>query len=382
MYQYSPSHNPVFEEPDIKAQWVTKIGGRINGGLAVAGRTVYVDSFDRHLYALDIDTGRIRWKAQTGNVAMSSPVVAHGIVIVGTGRDGFLASDDSAQIWGRPSGDNIIAFDTRSGRRLWSFHTIGEDMASPAIGGRQVAFANGDLHGYSLDLYSGRLIWKRRLAGIDTMASATIADGLAFIGICHNMPHFRETVAIRMRDGRVVWSNPNGSCDASPAVDNGIVFVDGNDEEVKTPYEQGGIDVIAAIDEVRGRTLWKHTSPPGPYTLVGSGEHAIAATAVSGVLYQSIVNADAVVAFDELTGKPLWRVSTAGPVKMSPIVTLGRVVFGDTAGVLYSVERASGDVLHTRSFRNPFSTSPPVILGQTLLVTNGDSILALPWNAP
>ncbi|HET6894136.1 MAG TPA: PQQ-binding-like beta-propeller repeat protein [Candidatus Baltobacteraceae bacterium] len=382
MYQYSSSHNAVFTKPDVRAKWIAQLDGRVNGGLAVVGNTIYVTSFDQHLYAIDLNSGHIRWKASTGNIVMSTPVVADGIVVVGSGHDGFLASDPTAQIWGRKSGDNVMAFDTKTGRMLWTFHTKGEDMASPAIDGTRLVFANGDLHAYGLDLRSGRPLWMRRLLGIDTMASTTIRSGVAYIGLCHNMPHFRRTLAVRTRSGHLVWSNPNGSCDASPAVDNGIVFVDGNDERLNTPYATGGADIVAAIDEATGKTLWHHASSPGPYTLVASGEHAIAGTATSGVLYQSIVNRNAVVAFDGRTGRELWRVQTSGPVKMSPIVTQGRVVFGDTAGVLYSVYRVNGDVLHTRSFKSPFSTSPPVIVGGTLLIANGHSLLAMPWDDP
>lgn len=108
----------------------------------------------------------------------------------------------------------------------------------------------------------------------------------------------------------------------------------------------GGVNTIAAIKIESGRTLWTNRSSPGPYTSVALGEHAIAGTAVNGVLYRLIVNRNAVVALDEATGKELWRVHTVAPVKMSLMVTLGRVVFGDTTGVLYRVDRKSGDVLH------------------------------------
>lgn len=382
MYQYSPSHNAVFATPELHASWIARLGGKINGGLAVVAGTVYVNSFDSHLYAIDVNTGKVRWKAATGNIVMSTPVVANGIVVVGSGHDGFLETDPNAETWGRRSGDNLIAFDAKSGKRLWSFHTTGEDMASPAISGTQIIFANGDLHAYSLDLRSGQRLWSQRLSGIDTMASATAHDGVAFISICHNMPHFRQTMAVRVSDGHLMWSNPNGSCDATPTVEDGIVLVDSNDEEVKMPYDSGGTDIVAGINEATGKTLWEHTSPPGPYTLVASGEHAIAGTAVSGVLYQSIVNKNVVAAFDAHTGSELWRVPTSGPVKMSPIATLGRVVFGDTAGLLYSVDRGTGDILHTWSFKNPFSTSPPIIIGDTLLIANGNAVLAIPWDEP
>jgi len=377
MYQAAPSHNAVFDKPGFRVTWVAELGDRINGGLAVVGDTVYVDSFDKRLYALDLQTGHIRWSARAQNVLMSTPIVAAGRIIVGSGHDGFLPSDDSAQAWGRTEGDDVTAYDLH-GRKVWTFHTIGEDMASAAIANDAVAFANGDLHAYDLSLADGRPIWREQLRGVDTMASATVSDGRLFISTCHNSPHFRETRALDVKTGRTLWKNPNGSCDASPAVNRSIVFVDGNREDGIGPYDPGGQDIVAAIDEKTGRTLWQHVSPRGPYTIAVSGEHAIAGTAVSGVLYQSIVNRNELAAFDGRTGHVLWHVPTAAPVKMSPIVTGDRVIFGDTAGVLYSVDRRTGVVRHTGSFKDPFSTSPPVVVGETLLIANGRYIFAIP----
>lgn len=378
MYQYSPSHNAVFAKPGFRVTWVAELGGSINGGLAVVGNAIYVDSFDHYLYALDANTGSIRWRARANNLLMSTPVVANGAVIVGSGHNGFLESDATAQMWGRAEGDDVYAFDARSGALLWSKHTVGEDMASPAIRAGDLVFANGDMHAYSLRLSDGAQLWRDSLPGVDTMASTTIAGESAFISVCHNSPHFRQTVAIDVRTGRALWTNPNGSCDASPAVDRGIVLVDGNNEDVKSGYDPGGHDIIAALDERTGRTLWQRVSPSGPYTIVASGEHAIAGAAVSGVLYQSIVNRDEVVALDERTGRVLWRAGTAAPVKMSPVITQTHVIFGDTVGLLYTVDRKTGVVLRTSAFKYAFSTSPPVIVGDTLFVANGRYVFAIP----
>lgn len=379
MYQYDSSHNAVFSREHFRVAWITSLGGRVNGGLAVVGDRLFVDSFDNRLYALDVVSGHIVWSSRASNVLMSSPVIDSGRVIVGSGRDGFLRQSDwRSQIWGRSDGDDILAFRANDGGNVWRVHTLGEDMSSPVILDNSVTVANGDLHAYGISLKDGALRWRTSLPGVVTMASLTLDHGRVFISTCHNVPEHRETRAIDPRDGHVLWKNPNGSCDSSPAVDNGLVFVDGNDESVQSPFDPGGADIVTAIDEANGRTVWQHVSRPGPYSLVASGEHAIAGTAIAGVLYQSISNADAVVAFDGRSGRILWKVQTAAPVKMSPVVTTDRVVFGDVAGILYTVDRVSGRVLHTASFKDPFSTSPPVVLGQTLLISNGRYVIAVP----
>jgi outer membrane protein assembly factor BamB len=56
---------------------------------AVAGGTVYVGSFDDHLYAIDAETGQEQWRFETDEWVRSSPAVAGGTVYVGS-FDGHL----------------------------------------------------------------------------------------------------------------------------------------------------------------------------------------------------------------------------------------------------------------------------------------------------
>jgi serine/threonine-protein kinase len=378
MYQSDPAHNAVFEQRGFRANWVMKLPDKINGGLAVVDGTIYVDSFDKALYALNAATGTLRWSAGLGNIVMSTPVVSDGVVIVGTGHDGFLKPNDAtSQIWGQPQGDDVAAFSTDDGRLLWKVHTQGQDMPSPAIVGDTVIFANGDLHAYALDLHTGKRRWVVDLPGVATMASANVHDGMVFFSTCHNAPYVCETRAMDVRTGRTVWTNPFGGSDCSPAIDNGLVFTNGNrnDEE---RFHTGGVTIVAAIDERTGKTVWTHESEPGPYTFIASAERQIAGTAHRGVLYQPIGNAHKVVAFDERTGKQLWTFHTSANVKMSPVIKGDTVYFGDTGGIFYRVDRRNGKLIHATSYLQPFSTSPPVIVGDTIFVADGQMVVAAP----
>lgn len=377
-YQLSPSHNAVLEARDLKANWLIRLGDRINGGLAAVDGTIYVDSFDHKLYALEQGTGKTRWSANADNILMSTPVVHDGLVIVGSGKDGFLKPDDfHSQVWGRPQGDDILAFSAKDGHLVWKIHTVGQNMPSPAVSGDTLLFANGDAHAYARDLKTGKERWTVELPGVPTMASMTVDDGIAFISMCHNAPYSCETRALDVNDGHTLWTNPHGGSDCTPTVDDGLVFVNEtlNDEE---HFHTGGKTVVVAMDERSGRTVWAHEFEAAPYTYIASSERQIAGTAHDGVLYQSIGNRQQVVAFDEHTGEIRWTVNTSANVKMSPVVKGDRVYFGDTGGILYNVDRRNGHVVHTTSFLQPFSTSPPVIVGDTLFIADGPMVLAMP----
>jgi outer membrane protein assembly factor BamB len=378
MYQRYPSHNAVFDQAQLKVRWTAVTDGKINGGLAISNGTVYAVSFDKKLYAIDERTGAIRWTAPANNILMSTPVVQDGVVIVGSGKDGFLKPDDyMSQVWGRPEGDDVYAFSTQDGHLIWKIHTVGQNMPSPAIAQGAAIFANGDLHVYALDLASGKQRWSVDTPGVATMASMNISDGVAFVPTCHNAPYTCETRAIDIRDGHTLWTNKYGGSDCAPTVDDGMVFVNASRDE-DTRFHTGGQITVAAIDERTGKTRWTYEGPVGPYTYIASAERQIAGVSNRGVLYQPIGNANRVVALDERSGKALWTVHTSGNVKMSPIVKGDVVYFGDTAGVLYQIDRHSGHVIHTTSYLQPFSTSPPVIVGETLFIANGPAILAVP----
>lgn len=377
-YQQNPAHNPVLPGQRMRLNWVTALGGKVNGGLAIVDGTIYADSFDHKLYALDERTGKIEWSASADDVLMSTPVLADGIVVVGGGRSGFLQPNNYlSQIWGRSQGDNLYAFDARDGHLIWRFHTAGEDMPTPAIAGGTLYFANGDAHAYAIDLHSGKERWVKPLTGVATMASAAIDRNLLIVSTCHNAPYVCETRAIDRRTGRTLWVNSNGGSDCSPAVAGGLVFVNGNRDDT-VHFHTGGTDVVAAIDERSGKTRWTWTSRPGPYTFPGSNERQIAGTVANGVLYQPIGQDSRVVAFDARTGRVRWNLRTWADVKMSPIVHAGRVYFGDTGGILYDVNARNGRLLHTSSYLQPFSTSSPIIAGDTLFIADGDKIVATP----
>jgi outer membrane protein assembly factor BamB len=378
MYQRFPSHNAVLQQTGLRVHWLTSLGDKINGGLAVSNGIIYAVSFDKKLYAIDERTGAVRWTAQADNILMSTPVVQGGIVIVGSGKDGFLKPDDyMSQIWGRPEGDDVYAYSTRDGHLVWKLHTVGQNMPSPAIAKDVAILANGDLHTYAIDLANGKPRWTVDLPGVATMASVNISNGVAFVSTCHNAPYTCETRAIDVRDGHTRWTNSYGGSDCTPTVDSGMVFVNASNDS-DSRFHTGGQITVAALDERTGKTRWTYRAPPGPYTYIASQERQITGVSYDGVLYQPIGNASRVVALNEKNGKLLWTVHTSANVKMSPVVKGDAVYFGDTAGIFYRVDRKTGRLIHTSSYLQPFSASPPVIVGDTIFVANGRTIVAAP----
>ena len=390
MYQLNSSHNAVLASPQRGARWSHDVNARVNGGLAVVGGTVYLDTFGGKIIALNAADGSMRWEATSDNIIMSTPIVAEGMVFVGTGHNGSMSdrqssfvyatvkSGDPNPMWGRPEGDHIVALDAATGEKRWTYKTAGEDMPSPAYTSGRLIFANGDMNAYGLRAHSGEALWQRDVGGISTMSSATLTARAVVVGICSGPNYRGSTVALAADSGKVVWRAPYGDCDSSPTVAGSRVFVsgvDGND----TPFGHGGRGIVAALNESNGHVLWTYRAAGvGPYTKIGSNERAIAGTFADDLYYQAFPTTDELAAFDGRSGAMRWKLRTTAPVKMSAVVANGKLYAGDTAGVLYTVDARSGKLLRTQMFDQPFATSPPVIAGRTMFVVAGTMVYALP----
>jgi outer membrane protein assembly factor BamB len=383
MYQYFPNHNAVFASSQPPHSWRFDARGKINGGLAVVGDRLYADTFAPAVIALDRTDGKVIWRTRMPNTTMTTPIVADGLVIVGTGKDHVAVDRGQTLIWGVPGGDEIAALDAKNGHVVWTYKTVGEDMPSPAlvrIGGRDaIVFANGDDHVRALDVQTGHLIWSTPLLGVSTMSSAAALNGVVYVlaGVAASMHLPDHVYAVSASDGRILWAAPYGNADDSPVVGDGHVIV----EDAQTfpgPADADASNDVYALDAGSGRLIWGRRSSPGYFTRIGTNEEAIAALIQGGVVFQSFLAARRLVALDLRTGHPIWSVSTQAPVKMSPVASAGRLYFGDTAGYLYVVAEGNGRLLSRRSFGKPFTCSSPVIVGSTLYIANDDRIFALP----
>lgn len=383
MYQYDASHNAAFADAQPAHRWTFDAGAKINGGLAVVGDTIYFDTFGRDAIALDRRSGRVLWRTHLTNVAMTTPIVADGLAIVGTGRDHTLVQTPQRLVWGVPGGDEIAGLDAATGRIRWTYHTVGEDMPSPALvraGGRDlVVFSNGDDHVRALDVATGHLVWSTPVEGVSTMSSAAVDDGTVYVlsGVAAVMHRPDHLYAIRGSDGHVLWTAPYGNADDSPVVGSGRVFVE-DAQTFSAPANVDAVNDVYAVDAGTGRLAWARNSGAGFFTRVGTNEQAIAGMVDRGVLFQSLPAARHFAAYDADQGRGLWSVPTQAAVKMSAVAANGRLYVGDTAGVLYTIEEGSGRILATRRFPHPFTCSSPVIVGATLYVANDSTVNAVP----
>jgi outer membrane protein assembly factor BamB len=388
MYQRTADHNAVVPRSGFTHTWKLDAGGQINGGMAVRGDVLYVDTLAGDLLAVDLGSGRVIWRAHAPHSLMSTPVFSGDLVYVGSGT--AQLPDGQEPFWGKRDivmgvrgGDAMYAYDARTGALRWSFRTRGQDMPSPAVVGNVLVFANGDFHAYGLDARTGNLLWKRALPGMATMASTTPAGDRAFISTCrYVLPYHCSTFALEPRSGRILWQAPYGNADASPTYAQSTVFVSGLDYTRaghRWTALQEAYAVVTALDPQSGKVKWVYRdTKPGLPSDVGTAERAIAGTYADGKYFQALPGRSVLLAFDAKNGAVLWQFRSLAPIKMSPLHHRNILYAGGNEGVFYSLNASTGKLLQLRTFRQPFSCAPPLLVGDTMLVATDRFVHALP----
>lgn len=153
----------------VTQTWQASLGGRLTAPVA-AGDHVYVARRDQYtLYALDRESGAVRWSFTAGGEIDSPPTLTRGWVLCGS-RDGYvycLRATDGTLAWrflAAPVDRRIGAFDRLES--AWPVHgsvLVLNDVAYVAAG--RSTYLDGGIVLYGLDIPSGRIRYRGRLEG-------------------------------------------------------------------------------------------------------------------------------------------------------------------------------------------------------------------------
>jgi len=232
-----------------KVLWRFQTGAVESSPLLVNG-TLYFGSWDHHLYALDVrerSHPRLRWRVDLGSEVNSSPAYANGMVYVGTdggnlyaldartGRVRWRSSSFSGFLHGREyfyatptlaygrvyignTDGTLYAFGARTGHLLWARHAGSYVYTAAAVWRREVIIGTYDGNLVAYNAATGDELW-RHAAPAAIHGAPTVLDGLVYFSTCsgcgsHGSRHAksgpRGTYAVDARNGRLVWTFPDG----------------------------------------------------------------------------------------------------------------------------------------------------------------------------
>jgi outer membrane protein assembly factor BamB len=182
----------AFDTATGKTRWTFATGGKVKGGVAVAGNRLYVGSYDGHVYALNARTGREIWRASaqarlgpTGTF-YATPAVAYGRVYIGS------------------TDHKVYSYGATTGELRWS-HTTGSYVySSPAVWRLRVYIGSHDEHLYCFDAATGDVRWSFDAHGVIS-GSPTVIDGVVYFSTARN-----RTYALDARSGKLLWHFNDG----------------------------------------------------------------------------------------------------------------------------------------------------------------------------
>jgi outer membrane protein assembly factor BamB len=307
-------------------RWTYAAADAIESSPAIVDAVVYATSANGDLLALDLASGRLRWKYASGAMTgESSPTANRSAVFFGD------------------LGGTIHAVNVRDGSRLWTFTTAGEVKSSPVLAGDLLLVGSYDTHLYALDSRTGKLRWKLRTDG-PVHATPAVRDGVVYITGCDE--NFR---AVRLTDGANLFKIPTGAyTGASPAIDGDRAYFG------TFNYEVLGVNLRAK------QIVWHYSNPDREFPFYSSAAVIDGRVIVGG-------RDKSVHAIDAATGKAVWTFVTRARVDSSPAIAAGRVYVGSSDGHLYGLDAKNGQKLWEFDAGAGITSSPAIAGGRLVI---------------
>ncbi len=289
----------------------TQIGDHpITADLVSSSKSILIADQGHILYAVSPKTGKVKWRhgivdgiitednyvmADWSGGLLGTPTIVDGVVYIG-GPDGF-----------------VNAVDVKTGKEKWRFETNSTVSLAPTVVGDKVFFgylgAHTEHYGYenpgeyfAVNKDTGNPIWTSKEFG-RVWVSPTYNDGILFFG---NTDGF--VFAVNPDNGKIIWSY-NTAKDTSK-------------------------------EHIPLSEPFKHGFPSGVYTIPVKDDSNFYVGSWSGYYF----------AFDQKTGKMLWRVKTSAndygglPDSAAPMLKDGYLYVQEKGSWISAINVATGKI--------------------------------------
>ncbi|MBV4355582.1 outer membrane protein assembly factor BamB family protein [Pinibacter aurantiacus] len=322
-------------------KWRFQTKGKIFSTPVIANGVVYIGSEDSCLYAIDENNGKLRWKFSTKGKVNSSATVYNNRV--------FFGSYDGC----------YYALNAKNGREIWRFQTGGERhigakglwtmkpdslymddpfdffLSSPAIDSANghVCFGSSDGNVYALDATRGTIAWKLATGG-PIHAAPLLHKGVVYIGSWDF-----NLYAINAKNGAIQWKFKTNEqptyhvlegIQGAPVADDSLIYIGTRDA------------FFYALNANTGTLVWKFDAE--------SSWVVASANLKDNAVFFSTSDSYSFIAVNKQTGKELYRVKANGYIYNKPAIANKIAYFGDFTGQLFAIDIASGRQLDVFAF--------------------------------
>jgi outer membrane protein assembly factor BamB len=241
----------------ITKLWSSGISAKIAGGLSVAYETVFFGTENGEVIALNAQTGEQLWRVNVKGEVLAAPAIDEGIVLVNTGS-GIM-----------------FALDAGTGEQVWSYESDvpplslrGVSAPAAANGGAIVGTASGKLAVNIIG--TGQTAWEQVISAptgateleriVDIDSQPLLAGGTIYV-----ISYDGSLASVELRSGRVIWKREYKSYRRITTEGNNLFVVDVNSN-------------VYALDRRNGIELWSQSSLKQRQLTAGTplGEYIVA----------------------------------------------------------------------------------------------------------
>lgn len=315
---------PISVQPVLA--WKAELGGSVDGSPVVAAGVVWVGTNHGTFAAVDANTGTLRWRVSLDGAVCSAAALVRDRLVIGTARR-FLY---------------CLGLD---GKILWRVRAWDAIVASPLVLGETCYWGSMDGVFHATRLADGAKVWEVQLAG--GISAAAASDGQRiFVG-----DEAGTVWALSPSDGKVLWKvETAGHVMAAPVSAEGKLIVPIVSPTRLVPPE---IPYLAVLNADTGEELWHVRGPrsifAGP-VIIPTG---VAYVSVEGYLSDTFLRAHLADGTREI-----YKQRLGGVVDSSPAWAEDTAYFGAHDGCLYVVRLSDGAVLSRTKLAAKVYSSP------------------------
>lgn len=352
----------------LSVAWRTDIGTgasrrrRLLAPPVVAKGRVFCADADARVIALDLSGGRTLWRASTRPEKASSTVLGAGCAT--DGETVFVATGFA----------EVLAIGAEGGEIRWRKTLPSPSRGAVTLADNRLVVLCVEGQVVVLQADTGDQAWQYRGPSETTtlLASPTPAvdQGLVLVGFGNG-----DITALRLENGRVVWSEATGGGRGSPSIADLAAVV------ARPAIDRGRAIVTAAnggtiaIDMRSGRRIWERDLPgrESPW-VAGDWVFVISAAEELACVSRGDGRIRWVTALPRFADEARQRglIQWTGPVLVGD-----RLVAASTLGQAIAVSPYSGEILGRQSLPAGVRVSPVVAEGTLLLLSDNATLVAL-----
>jgi outer membrane protein assembly factor BamB len=349
--------------------WRFRTGGAVRSSPVVAEGVVFVGSSDGHVYAVDAVSGAERWRYDAGSAIGGAPLVTEDLVVVVDRTNGIhaVARGSGDRRW-HVQGDADVPL-------VWGLEGWDYILASPVVTDGMVLTGTGDGRLYAIAAETGDVRWTAQTGGRLRSAPA-VHQGVAYVGAGDGVVY-----GFSLADGSEVWRFVTAGHDldgaeygfdrtqiySSPTIAGGTLYVGSRDASlyavdlesraIRWTFEDGTSWVMSSPTVSDGLVLSARSSSGMARALRVEDGTEVWSSETGGFVFSSPVVAGETVylgsgsgtlhAFDRVSGAERWSYRTDGGIFGTPAIWDGRLYIGSDDGHLYAFEAGTGPMPHT-----------------------------------